>query len=325
VLKKFWHDMVATSPAPFFPFPGEYWRAWNGLMTGLLLGNRGLFFPAYSNWTAVADMFRFHMPPYRTDNAERTLAHAFGEYDGEEPLLAVGLTDVETGEGVLFDSASRRITAKLLANCISIPIIFPPAEIDGRYYWDFEVRSDTLLPGVCELLRKKMQAGLTANKILIIVVDMFHLNAGHPPSSTMESHYRLINILFGEKLRRDVAALEAADAHLKTLERLHRLAAGEDTSSPLAAAVREEYRKVREQQRTRVEFLHIGRSLFPYEYISRDFDYSPQYLERLATQGFDNASNALRAYQKAASLENRVGSAALIPSEPKLRLAESRP
>jgi NTE family protein len=304
-LKEFWHDMVATPPAPFFPFPGGYWRAWNGLMTGLLLGNRRLFFPVYSNWTAVADVFRFHMPPYRTDSTERTLAHAFGEYSGEEPLLAVGLTDVKTGEGVLFDSASRQITAKLLANCISIPIIFPPAEIDGRYYWDFEIRSDTLLPVVCELLHKRVRTRQAADNLLIIVVDMFHPETKHPPTSTMESHYRLVNILLGERLKRDAAALEAADAHLETLERLHKLAADEDLSSPLAAAVHEEYRKVQERQRARIELLHIGRSALPYEYISRDFDYSPQYLAHLAAQGFDNASSALKTYQETVFSEKR--------------------
>jgi NTE family protein len=301
-LHSFWHDVAATSPAPFFPFPGEYWRAWNGLMTGLLLGNRALFSPFYANWTPAGDLLRFHMPAYRTDNAERALDKYFGEYRGDGPLLTVGLTDVATGKGVLFDSASRPITSSLLANCISIPIIFSPARIDGRYYWDYEVRSDTLVPKVFQLLQQRSRGVSGAmrrpEEYLFIVVDMFHADAGHAPTSTMDSHYRLVNILFGERLRRDMAAIREANAHLEAMERLNRLAASEESPSPLAEAVHEEYRNAVQNCGPRIEFVHIGRSPLPYEHISRDFDYSPHYLARLSAQGFDNASIALTRYRE---------------------------
>ena len=297
-LQKFWHEAIATSSAPFFPFPGEYWRAWNGLLTGLLLGNRALFSPMYPNWLPGSDILRFQRPPYTTESAERTLNSIFGQYRGDTPLLVIGLTDVETGEGVLFDSASRPITAHLLASCISIPIIFPPAQIDGRYYWDFEIRSDTLLPSVWELLRDRLHAGQATDGILLIIVDMFHADTGRTPASTLESHYRLANVLLGERLQRDARLIESEDAHVRVLERLAELADGEPASSALAAAVREEYRKAQAKHPAHIEILHIGRSPFPYEYISRDFDYSPQYLARLATQGYENASDVLRHYEE---------------------------
>jgi NTE family protein len=293
VLQDFWRNRLATPPAPFFPWPGEYWRAWNGLFTGLLLGNRGLFCPAYQHWNPVGDMFRFHMPMYRTHIAERTLAESFGEYHGKQPLLALGVTDVKTGEALLFESASQTITTRMLAASIAIPILFPPVEIDGRYLWDAEMRSNTLLPNIFALLREALpQPDDKPDDFLVIVIDMFRTDTERIPTSTLQSYYRLLNIVLGDKLKRDQSAFETGNAYLDAMERIHRLARNEN-HSPLTAAIEEEYRKALGQHHAVVEFMHIGRRPFEYEHISRDFDYSPQYIDRLIAQGTESALNAI--------------------------------
>ncbi|HEV2610946.1 MAG TPA: patatin-like phospholipase family protein, partial [Noviherbaspirillum sp.] len=66
VLQDYWRNSVATPSMPFLPFPGEYARAWNGLLTGLILGNRALSHPAYHHWNPVGDLARFQMPFYQT-------------------------------------------------------------------------------------------------------------------------------------------------------------------------------------------------------------------------------------------------------------------
>jgi len=297
VLENFWRNTVATPPVPFFPFPGEYWRAWNGLLTGLLLGNRAFFSPAYQHWNPIGDMFRFHMPIYRTHRTERTLTNAFGKYHGEAPLLAVEATDVKTGEGVLFDSASRTITPRMLAASLAIPLLFSPIEIDGRYYWDGEMRSNTLLPDVFALLRETLPRPRSPEHFLIIVVDIFKQDTDHIPTSAIESHYRFLNVLLGGKLKYDQRAFEVGNAYLDAMERVHGLADG-GNSSPLAAAIKEEYQKVLAEQLGHVDLLHICHQQFPYEHISRDFDYSPQYIARLIEQGFECASHAVKDYRE---------------------------
>jgi NTE family protein len=297
MLLDFWRNQLATPPVPFFPFAGEYWRAWNGLLTGLLLGNRRLFYPAYQYWNPLGDMFRFHMPMYQTDIAEHTLEAIFGEYHGAQPLLAVGLTEVKTGEGILLNSMKQTITPRMLAASIAIPLLFPPVEIDGRHYWDYEMRCNTLLPDVIALLSKTMPQSGTSEGLLVIAVDMLRPDADRIPTSAIESHYRLINILLGAKLKYDQRAFEAGNTYWEAMGRLHRLA-GNESNSPLTAAIEEEYQKVLAERPVHVEFLHIGRRTFENEYISRDFDYSPCYIERLIVQGFENASNAIRNYQE---------------------------
>ena len=273
VLQDFWRKTLANPPVPFFRMPGEYWWAWNGLLTNLLFGNHALFSPAYQHWNLVGDLFRFYMPLYLTHRTERTMSDMVGEYRGTMPLLAVALTDVESGEMRLVDSASRSIVPKMLAASIAIPLLFSPVDIDGRYYWDGEMRSNTLLPDVLALLQSLSDPEDAPADYLVIVVDMFQSAADRPPTSMVQSQYRFLSILMGGKLDYDRRIFDAGNTLLDGMERLRR--PGDETGSPLAAAIEEEYRKARALQHARVELLHIGRQQFPYEHISRDFDYSP--------------------------------------------------
>jgi len=299
-LQELWRRAIATPPVPFLPLPGEYWRAWNGLLTGLLLGNRALFSPAYQNWNPVGDMFRFHMPMYLTHNATDTMARTVGTYRDSRPLLVVGATDVKTGEAVLFDSARGAVTPEMFSASLAIPLLFSPVEIDGRYYWDGEIRSNSLLPEVMALVRNTLPLE-EDDDFLFIMVDMFRMEWDRMPSSALQSQYRLLNILLGGKLKYDLRAFEADNAHLQAMERLQAMAEGE-ARSPLTAAVEEEYRRTLARRPAQMEFMQIGRKPFEYEHISRDFDYSPQYIERLMQQGFESASSAIDAYRKRTSM-----------------------
>jgi NTE family protein len=302
-LREFWRRRLAMPQVTFIPLPGAYWRAWNGLLTGLLIGNRGLFDPAYPNWHPLSELFRFHMPLYRTGKTEQTLADEFGTYDGRSPLLAVAATDVQSGEGILFNSAAQTITPRMLAASMAIPMIFPPVEIDGRHYWDFEMRSNTLLPHVLALLRQADPLSDASERILVIVVDMLRKEAEGTPDSTMQSHYRLINIMLGGKLPYDKVAVETGNAYLDALERLREQAAAYP-DSPLGAAIESEYRKARAHAYAHVDVLHVGRRNLEFEYISRDFDYSAQYIERLIVQGIESASQAVANFEEKTSAAN---------------------
>lgn len=293
-LEDFWRHKLAYAPVPFFPFPGNYWDAWNGLLSSALLGNRAIFSPAYQHWNAVGEMNRFQMPIYDTHNAVRTLTERFGKYRGTAPLLAIGATDVQTGKAVLFDSLTRSITPQVVAAAIGIPLLFTPAEVDGRYYWDAEVRSNTLLPEVFDLLRRTQRHADRPENYLAIVVDLFNQRADNIPSSGMQSQYRIMNIVLGGKLKYDAPAFDAANAYLEAMERLHAMA---DPDTELGAAVEKEYRKALDLCRARIELLHVSRQPLEFEHISRDFNYSPRYIEELIQQGFDNTRQALRAWQ----------------------------
>jgi NTE family protein len=298
-LLHFWRGTLTTPSMPFVPPVGEYGRAWNGVLTGLLFGNPALFRPAYPYWQPLADLFRLQMPLYDTQAARRTLERAFGRYRGNAPLLVIGATDIESGRNILFDSASRTITHDMVAASMAIPMLFPPIEIDGRRYWDGDMRSNSLLPDVLALLQRQAREPDAIDDYLVIVIDMLKPDADSLPSSTMQSHYRFANILLGGRLMHEQRAIEVGNAYIDALQRLHLLAA-QEPDSPLAQAIEEEYRKVRSVSPARIELLHIGRSCqFDHEYISREFDYSPDYIERLIAQGAADASDALAGHLQA--------------------------
>lgn len=64
--------------------------------------------------------------------------------------LAVGATQVRTGNVVWFDSATTRIRAEHIMASGALPPAFPAIEIDGEAYWDGGVVSNTPLQYVLE-------------------------------------------------------------------------------------------------------------------------------------------------------------------------------
>jgi NTE family protein len=290
----FWRGTLARQAAPLLPLPGPYWAAWNGLLSSLLFGNPAMFAPQYENWNPLAALARFGLPPYDTAPVLATLERAFGRYRGNAPLLAIGATDVRTGESHLFDSVSRHITPELIAASMAVPMLFPSVEIDGDPHWDYDARTNSLLPAVFDLLRAQ-QRPRRPRRLLVIVLDMFAADAGGVPQTEMETTYRLMNIMLGNKLRFDRREFDAANAHLASLDRLAALAA-DAPDTPLARAVEAELRQAIAERLGHVEFLHINRQPLAFEHVSRDFDYRPAYLEALIEQGRTNAAAALRDY-----------------------------
>jgi NTE family protein len=296
-LETFWRKQLTMPPFPFIPMPGEYVRAWNGLLTGLLIGNRSLFSPTYQHWHPLADLFRFSMPLYQTGNAVQTLSRVFGQYQGDQPVLLTAATDVKSGELVIFDSIRQAVTPDMVVASTSIPILFPPTQIDGRYFWDAEMRSNSLLPDLLEWLSelapepKDTQVPQQPDDYLVIMVDMFSAATDDMPTSMMQSAYRLMNIVLGTKAQYGPREFDAANAHIEAIKRLRDL--GSDAPPALKAAIDEEYHKVVKARRAHVDLVTIGRNNLRHEHISRDFDYSPQYIDRLIMQGAECLRAAL--------------------------------
>lgn len=170
-LLSLWRRDLATAPLPFFALPGEYWRAWNGLLTGLLMGNRGIHSPLYMNWNPFGEMARSIAPLYENRNAEVTVGRRIGEYAGASPRLIIGASDVKSGDLALFDSARQPITGRHIRASTAIPNLVSPIEIDGRYYWDGDLRGNSLLDDVLPLLRE--QTVDEDEEWLVVAVDMF--------------------------------------------------------------------------------------------------------------------------------------------------------
>src|SRR4029077_14087584 len=62
----------------------------------------------------------------------------------EKPMrFSVAATNVRTGAPVYFDNLSETLSAAHVMASASLPPGFPPTEIDGEYYWDGAVVSNS--------------------------------------------------------------------------------------------------------------------------------------------------------------------------------------
>ncbi len=88
------------------------------------------------------------------------------------PRISVGAVDIETGNFAYFDSSKIRIDARHIMASGALPPGFPPVEIDGRFYWDGGLVSNTPLQYVME------NAG--RDPLCIFQIDLFSARGDGP-------------------------------------------------------------------------------------------------------------------------------------------------
>lgn len=203
-LASLWLDRIATPSWPFFgplPWPVGPSAAtadhWNGFITGVTLGNRGLFAARWPQWQPLSGLARLQQPLHDRRAMWQMLEERFPAYastPGGAPLLATAAVDLMSGELRLFDSDSSPVMARHLAASSAIPLLFDPVEIDGRLYWDGEVTRDSMLP---PLLARLLRSGrlVAAEPVQLVTVELFPRPLAAPPCSGAEICYRALNLL----------------------------------------------------------------------------------------------------------------------------------
>ena len=116
----------------------------------------------------------------------------FDYLNDKGPRLSVGAVNVATGNFAYFDSASRTIAPEHIMASGALPPGFPPIEIDGEFYWDGGLVSNTPLqfvleePGECPLL--------------IFQIDLFSAR-GHVPETMLDVQQREKDIRYSSRTR----------------------------------------------------------------------------------------------------------------------------
>ncbi len=253
-----WRHEIATPSFPFLGFAvgdsrhAAALRAWNGLLTGVLLGTRNLYRAQPLHWLPWAGANRLEYPLYDRGAMWSLLERQVGRYasvTAAQPLLAVGAVDLLSGGLRLFDSDEAPIGAPELAASSAIPMVFEPVEIGGRRYWDGDATRDSLLPGL--LARLRASGRLHEGEALQLVsIEQFPRAMAGLPQSGAELRWRAMSLMQVDKL---------VPPGLPELKR----------------------------------WIRVLRPPLPEDAISADFDYSPERLEALVTQGRDTARMAL--------------------------------
>src|SRR5262245_29730191 len=151
-LRRVWEGV--TDPTAWLPagLTGQaaVWQRSVGGLAGIMFGQPGFFAPRpHHEW------FSRTMPTsYYSTAALKSTLEQLVDFDrinnAKGVRLSVGAVNVHTGRFAYFDSAEITIRPEHVMASGSLPPGFPPVEIDGEYYWDGGLVSNTPLQYVLD-------------------------------------------------------------------------------------------------------------------------------------------------------------------------------
>ncbi len=306
-LKRFWNEVLANPSFPFFPI-SEAFQRWNAVWTSLLFGHPHWFTQRMWGWDAL---FPPANPGFSSSQPmQQTLTQHFGAYGpGEtEPRLIVTAVDIQAGAPVAFDSYKERITAEQVVASGSLPPGYPAKEVEGKFYWDGGLWSNTPLPEVLNALQVG-QATEMSREYQIYLVDVFPSQGGIPQNA-LDVSRRVAEIVYADKTAYDKKSAEWVNRYLYLMRDL------ESWEQELPPALQKRLAQEREQvcdlnKRVILHITHIKRSALPYEEISSGIDFSPERIKQLIAQGH---TDAMRELEVEARVNERVARRTYIES-----------
>jgi NTE family protein len=191
-LRDFW-EAVTKSPITFpnvswlsvLPWTGDgqarYWSNRIGAFATMFRGAPGFFsprpFPPVNSAAEKPDLVSY----YDTSPLKATLARI----DSKTMRFSVGATHIRTGASVYFDNWEQKVTTAHVIASASLPPGFPATEIDGEYYWDAGVVSNSPMQYVVDNRRR--------NSALVFQVDLWDAS-GEVPLDIPSANLRAIEI-----------------------------------------------------------------------------------------------------------------------------------
>ena len=255
-LREFWETVTAAYSSLFPLTPGVHMRtAFNGAIATMdsIFGLPGFFTPRVPGFKATS--------LYDTAPLRATLEKLvdFELLNDRSVRLSVGAVNVRSGNFTYFDTNEQRLDVRHIMASAALPPGFPPIEIDGEWYWDGGLVSNTPLHYVLD------QPG--ERRRLVFQVDLFPAE-GHMPTDLAEVADREKDIRFSSRTRlntTNVLARQALGQAVRRLAaRLPRKFASDPDLQTIEAASRE----------TAVTVVHLIYRRKGYEAQSRDFEFS---------------------------------------------------
>ena len=173
--------------------------------------------------------------------------------------LSVGAVNVTRGNFCYFDSREQRIDVRHVMASGALPPGFPPVEIDGEYYWDGGIVSNTPLQYVLDEPGRRPR--------LVFQVDLFAAR-GEMPATLAEASEREKDIRYSSRTRLNTTYELRRQATVQAAQRLvARLPVSlrDDPDAKLLAAIPVE---------AAVDVVHLIYRSKHYESQSKDYEFS---------------------------------------------------
>jgi NTE family protein len=249
-------------------------------LTALMFGQPGFFTPRPSEeWCSLGNVISYYDTSILKGTLERLV-----DFDrinkAKDVRLSVGAVNVRTGEFSYFDSENMTIRAEHIMASGALPPGFPPVEIDGEYYWDGGICSNTPLEYVLDYSPRRSR--------LTFQVDVFHAQ-GRLPTNLDEVSEREKDIRYASRTKMCSNAFRAKHEVRHVINELYKLLPP-DLASTEQAKQLYEHGCV-----TEMDIVQLVYRPGEPQGVSKDYDFSRSSMQRLWQQGMSDARTTLRA------------------------------
>jgi NTE family protein len=280
-LNAFWKRMETPSIWPLasaWTGVSDTWSYWSTLLRGI----PGFFEPHLpSFWGAHIPLGMDHAGFYSTASLRQTLGELvdFSIINARVPRLTVGAANVRTSVMHYFDSRQSEIHAKHIMASGALPPAFPAISIDGEYYWDGGILSNTPTEVIFDDYPRRNS--------LIFAVHLWN-PAGTVPRSIWEVLHRQKDIQYSSRIA----------SHITRQQQTHRL---RHVVSQLVRHLPDDVRKTEAVEELAaygcVTQMHVVRLLAPRldnENHTKDIDFTPSGIRMRREAGFEATMRALK-------------------------------
>jgi NTE family protein len=283
-LREFWETITTDIWSPWpsaSDAPSSAIRASVNALSSLhalLLGQPGFFEPRLPPpWL----LFQLGLNSYYDPGPLRTTLERLADFDrinAGAVRLSVGAVNVKTGNFTYFDSQSVQIRSDhVMASC-ALPPSFPPMEIDGEFFWDGGVVSNTPLQYVLDFEPRV--------DTLVFQVDLWCAR-GPIPNNLGEVIERQKDISYSSRTRHNTDQIARIQKLRSAIDRLLSKLPEELAAEP-EVAVLNQYRT--QAVMKIVQLIYQGKD---YETFSKDYEFSRLSMREHWQAGYDNVVETL--------------------------------
>jgi NTE family protein len=204
-LREFWETICRPAYVPILPANLEHMifhshEHLRQMLTGMqasgavMQGQQGFFVPRVPSMFPWLDKEPGKACLYDTSQLKSTLLRLcdFGRINSGEVRVSVGAVNVETGNFAYFDNTKTVLRPEHFMASGALPPAFAPVEIDGQYFWDGGVVSNTPLQEVLKATPLKDS--------LVFQVDLWSAR-GPVPRDLTEVAARLKDVQYSSRTR----------------------------------------------------------------------------------------------------------------------------
>jgi NTE family protein len=289
-LREFW-ETICAAPVD--------WPASEGLMEGLpfamdLRSTHNIAAAMRALFMGQAGFFKPRFPPpflslfagdtatsfYDTSPLRDTLERLvdFDRLNSGEVRVSVGAVNIRSGNLVYFDTAQRRLRAEHFMASGALPPGFPAVEIDGEYYWDGGMVSNTPLARVLSSEPRR--------DTLTFQVDLWSAK-GRLPYDLMEVASRQKDIQYSSRTR-------AITNHMLEMQKMRQALQQVMAKLPRAERNSPEVEAVADLACHRAyNIVHLIYQSKAFEGHSKDFEFGPEAMREHWQSGLDDIRRTL--------------------------------